>query len=105
MHDENKMDLIVNDILTEKWAIGKNQNQVVDVNFFAFPTTANVSSRINVIIVGCFFFGGFFLACWTLSLHVCILISGRIQDIDSNLFIGKGKGFDNFSGFIDEVCL
>nr|XP_022345600.1 uncharacterized protein LOC111138083 [Crassostrea virginica] len=51
MHDENKMDLIVNDILTEKWAIG------------------------------------------------------RIQDIDSNLFIGKGKGFDNFTGFIDEIAV
>ena len=67
MHDENKMDLIVNDILTEKWAIGKNQNQVVDVYFFAFPTTANVSSRINVIIVGCFFFGFFF---WHVGLYL-----------------------------------
>lgn len=24
MHDENKLDLIVNDIFTERWAIGKS---------------------------------------------------------------------------------
>lgn len=32
MHDENKLDLIVNDIFTERWAIGKS---VVFILFFS----------------------------------------------------------------------
>lgn len=36
MHDENKLDLIVNDIFTERWAIGKSMVFTFFLHFISF---------------------------------------------------------------------